>query len=283
MGNKEIKKEKNKLLTGFTLVELAAAMVIFGILVSIVVAGVGGVREKARIAAGLQFSQNIKNGIGDELVGEWSFENNLYDSSGNGNNCDWSGAGPTYLDNTASDNLGVALNFNGSSNAAICGSSPSLNISGDEITIEAWIYKQPSTGTRYVLAKSGANWWSYQYALVNYGKYIFLNLNGKLAGNSGEVISDNRWYHVTVTYNRNKTSNQVRYYINGAEVSSANYSTPITPNNYPLRIGRGGMVTAYFFKGNLDEIRIYGKSLTLAQIQQHYVEGAKKKGLLAEK
>jgi len=45
-----------------------------------------------------------------------------------------------------------------------------------------------------------------------------------------------------------------------------------------LLIGRGaGMIGENnFFKGLIDEVRIYSRALTTAEIQKHYAEGLKK-------
>jgi prepilin-type N-terminal cleavage/methylation domain-containing protein len=54
----------------FTLIELLVVVSIIGLLSSIVLVSLKSSSNNARIAAGMQFSANIKNGLGDELKGE---------------------------------------------------------------------------------------------------------------------------------------------------------------------------------------------------------------------
>ncbi|MDD2732203.1 MAG: type II secretion system protein, partial [Candidatus Pacebacteria bacterium] len=75
---------KNK--KGFTLIELLVVIAILGLLASIILLSTRGVRERGIIAKGLQFSGSIKHALGADIVGEWNFEDNCNDSTGNGNN-----------------------------------------------------------------------------------------------------------------------------------------------------------------------------------------------------
>jgi len=78
-----MKKNSKK---GFTVLELAVVIAIFGLLASIVLIAVRGAKEKSKYAAVLQFSGSIKHSLGSNIVAEYKFEDNVSDSSGNGNN-----------------------------------------------------------------------------------------------------------------------------------------------------------------------------------------------------
>lgn len=156
---------KNKR-NSFTLIELLVVISIIGLLSSIVLVNLKSPRERARIAAGLQFSQSVFNALGSEAVGVWSFDEGsgtvVKDSSGYGNNGTLAGTTlPSFVADTPHYVVGTgaeryALSFNGTDNYVDCGNNATLQIA-DVITLEAWI-KLDRTPTDYanVINKMGA-------------------------------------------------------------------------------------------------------------------------------
>ena len=75
---------------GFTLLELLVVIAIIAILAGIVIASVVDLRQRAKESKGMQFSQNIRTTLSNELVGEWKFDEGegtvAKDTSGEGNN-----------------------------------------------------------------------------------------------------------------------------------------------------------------------------------------------------
>ena len=91
---------------------------------------------------------------------------------------------------------------------------------------------------------------------------------------TNKEVSTGTWHHVTVF--RRLSDNKIRGYIDGryqdGGVQTFIGNFPPTTN---LFFGKGG---GGYFDGLLDEVRIYKKSLTVRQIQEHYAEGLKKRG-----
>jgi hypothetical protein len=56
-----------------------------------------------------------------------------------------------------------------------------------------------------------------------------------------------------------------RTYMNGVEVGKVNRTGSMTPSGKPLRFG-GNAVWAEWFKGQIDEVRIYNRALTTSEI-----------------
>jgi hypothetical protein len=72
----------------------------------------------------------------------------------------------------------------------------------------------------------------------------------------------NTWTHLATTYNGFTLS----LYVNGVLVASQTITGSILTSTGDLRIG-GNSVWGEFFKGRLDEIRVYNRALTQAEIQ----------------
>ena len=66
---------------GFTLIELLMVIAIVSLLSSIAMGPLQEAREKGRIAAGQKFSSSLHHAIGDELIGEWKFDQDTFDDT----------------------------------------------------------------------------------------------------------------------------------------------------------------------------------------------------------
>jgi len=263
-------KNHNK---GFTLIELLVVIAVIGLLSSIVLVALGSAREKARIAAGLQFSANVHHGLGAYAVGMWEFDGDASDSSGLGNNAIITGA--DFVADTPSGN-GYALEFNRAE-------SDWVQINGDvglsgAMTISLW-FKAPDKNTQYIADnRTPGTWWF----IKNYMD------GGKCASYPGNICFDgrlvaedsewrvNEWTHIVVT----DDISTAKMYINGKLVDTgSSENTTISTN---LRFGTR-CTNSRYFQGLMDDIRVYEQALTSAEIQKLYVEGAKKHGLLVNK
>jgi prepilin-type N-terminal cleavage/methylation domain-containing protein len=270
-------KKYFKINSGFTLIELLVVVSIIGLLSSIVLVSLKSSSNNARIAAGMQFSANIKNGLGDELKGEWRFEDNINDSSGYGNNC----SGTSTYVSSASPNLGKAISFPGTSSLS-CGNNPSIDITGGAITIEAWVNKTV-VASGYILSKTDGT--NRQYSLHwNFSRVYFSIYSG---GNTCSMLTSGFnsvpvgvWKHLAVTFNNGTAT----YYVDGKQTMSFTSPSCIsigTLAGSSLYIGSNA--TTSYFNGLVDDVRIYARTLKEAEIQQHYVEGAAKHGLVIGK
>lgn len=73
------------------------------------------------------------------------------------------------------------------------------------------------------------------------------------------------WYHVAVTFD--DASNTAQLYVNGVIVATVTNSGTITPNDFPLGIGRDARYRDKF-TGIIDEVRIHNRVLTSAEIEE---------------
>jgi hypothetical protein len=72
----------------------------------------------------------------------------------------------------------------------------------------------------------------------------------------------NAWTHLAVTYD----GAALKVFVNGTQVASRPNSGPLYSTTDPLRLG-GNLVWGEYFRGLIDEVRVYDRPLTAAQIQ----------------
>jgi prepilin-type N-terminal cleavage/methylation domain-containing protein len=260
-----------KLKKGFTLVELLVVIAIIGVLASVVLVSLSSSRDKARIAAGLQFSANIYHTLGAYAVGVWDFDDStVNDSSGNNNNGIINGATFT-LEGSTPSGKGYAMNFDGNDHIAIL-DNDTLDPFDKEFSIEAWFKWDGTTGDRIIYNKENL----YEAKVLNgYFQYAWQPHWIWDGGTSFPVVA-NKWYHAVVTYDKSKQY----VYANGLLVYSRNQTGNIGSNNNRLLIGaRGNTSPTSFFRGSIDSVRIYEEFLTGSQVQKLYVEGLERHNL----
>ena len=88
----------------------------------------------------------------------------------------------------------------------------------------------------------------------------FAGANANIYGPA--ALATNTWSHIAATYD----GAALRLYLNGTLVSSQARTGAISTSTNPLQIG-GDSIYGQFFQGAIDEVRIYNRALTQAEIQ----------------
>ena len=299
----EIKQQSGS--AGFMLIELLVVISIIGVLASVILVSMSGLKQHAIIAHAQSFSASLKHNLGSDCVGDWEFNEGsgavAKDNSGYGNNGAITGA--TFVAETAGGN-----NINGQyglkfsvGNYVNMGNPTSLGSNG-EITVEAWVKFDGldytgSTGRLVAIAAKGApdsaganNGWWFTYDNRNNGKGFgytcFGNSAGGWAGGGNNfspstynyTFTNGIWYHLAFTIN----STQAKLYINGNPQGPPRSITNLAlqDNVRNLYVGAYSGGTASF-QGVIDSVEVYGQSFPSAQIKSHYLAGLNK--LLANK
>lgn len=196
------------------------------------------------------------------LVAWYPLDGNANDASNNQNNGTaynlLNGPNPAGQSNSA-------MYFNGSNAWIEVPNSPSLMSPTYELTLTAWIKSEINTA--YFLCKvNGQSLNSYQYRTginINNDTY-YLGFNGQDYNSGSNVpIPLNEWFHYAVTYD----GDSIRFYINGVLSSKVKQPGTIIPNEERLEIGRDAYGQIEWLKGWLDEVRIYNRALSAAEIQ----------------
>lgn len=273
---------KKKFLKAFTVIELLVVISLIGFIVSIILVSVKTGIERAKINHLLQFSATFKHALGAYIVGEWNFEDNLSDLSGSNNNCNWVGTGPSYIDNEASPHLGKTVQFDGS-NYADCGNKDSLNVGTGDFTIELWAECTTYIDNAGLVLKKGPHYWSgigYGITQIYNPNYLCFVINDGSGpkflqtslGAPSEADATFDWSHIVGV----KRGNKIEVWVNGKKEGETDGLSGSLDNAYDLTIGRS---SDGYFRGSIDEVRIYKDALSSAQIKNHYVRGIIKRKL----
>jgi hypothetical protein len=151
----------------------------------------------------------------------------------------------------------------------------------DALTFTAWIKPVSYANGRPIIEKfydGSANSRAY-YWTIGTGGELTLGLaltDGSniqsIPTSSGMAGVANEWVFVSVTWD--KSDGKAYYYKNGEFISSGGTATQsVNANLEPLKIGVNYAYNA-FYSGNLDEIRIYNRSLSQTEIQNLYELGS---------
>ncbi|MCF2531367.1 LamG-like jellyroll fold domain-containing protein [Yinghuangia soli] len=179
------------------------------------------------------------------------------DTSGNGNN------GTAANTAWTAGRYGQALTFNGTNAWVTVANSASLSMT-DKVTMEAWVKPASVTGWRTVLLKErGTN--ALSYGLYAGGDdraagYCRIGTVDQSLGSPANLAL-NTWTHIAFTYD----GATMRFYVNGAQVASRAQTGALTNGTGDLRIG-GNSVWGEYFTGQIDEVRLYNRALSAAEI-----------------
>lgn len=266
----------------FTLIELLVVIAIIALLASLIILYIRNVKEKAKLSRGLNFSQSLLNSLGFESVGWWSFERieggKTPDLSGHKNDGIVHGATIVNGLEVQGGGTGNAFNFDGTDYVEV-NHSESLMFS-DEITVECWVYFRGENGgdTQTIIMKNPPFSISLQKPFNGRIHVEFTTESGSVGFNSTEAVAPRyHWTHIALTY-RNDAKHEIQVYVNGELKIKNNWCSGKIVNGPPywnLYIGNY-LGSQYFFDGKIDEVRIYRKALTPAQIKNHYLAGLKR-------
>jgi glucose/arabinose dehydrogenase/chitodextrinase len=178
------------------------------------------------------------------------------DASGNNNVGAVSGAAWT-----TSGKYGKALVFNGSSSRVTINDSPSVRLT-TAMTLEAWVNPSIADSSwRDLIYKGDDNYYLEATSTSGGapgagGTFAASPLYGTAA------LLVNTWSHLAVTYD----GSTIRLYVNGAQVASRAETGAIEVSANPLQIG-GDNIYGQYFQGIIDEVRVYNRALSAAEIQ----------------
>lgn len=198
----------------------------------------------------------------------YTFDGNFQDSSGNGNHGTETIGTPTFVEGI----IGQAAKFDGRSGVLVP-DSDSLDLA-DSFSFSMWIYKIDGGGSYAPILTKGHT--------AEYGPYSFLHdawgdspgmrlVSGDTHGTFSHLfpntpMPDNEWYMATVSWD----GTMARYYINGEFKAQIPWKGVFANTDYKLTIGFDPPGATEYYKGLMDDFRMFNYPLTEEEIEQLY-------------
>jgi len=223
-------------------------------------------QNEDRARAEISNSANFKPKL-NELAGYWSFDesknNTTKDLSGNNNDGTLINAPKSVF-----GKIGQAYLFNGKNESIEIKNSEKINPE-KAITIEAWV--KPLDSTQRIMGKYNADssgGWYFWFSPER--KFVFSTTDGSQYASvkSKKSYETAEWSHIAGEYD-NETK-ILSLFVNGEKAGETTLLKGIIQSSNNLTIGKFTDGGDGFFKGAIDEVRLYNRILNEKEIQESY-------------
>jgi hypothetical protein len=176
--------------------------------------------------------------------------------------------GTITLPSWTTGHQGGALDFSQNSTTVVAvNNSSSLNNLAT-LTVSAWVYMTGGAGAGRIVDKSNKILFYISGNAICFGAGMWTTPGAWYGGS----VTLNTWHHVAVTYDYTNISNLPVIYLDGTSRSVIQSLAPVAPKNSEtalLCLGNANGGTRNF-SGYLDDVRIYNRALTAAEVAQLY-------------
>ena len=143
-----------------------------------------------------------------------------------------------------------------------------LDLSGQsQATVMVWIKLDPTFSNAATILNQG----DFEL-LIDASRELSVKVNNATLDFTGNTtVNLNEWTHITLVYNSSLPSEKLKVYFNGnpSGVSNATeLSSTITSSSELFTIGKKSNSDANYFKGDIDEVRIFDITLTEDQMRK---------------
>ncbi len=167
--------------------------------------------------------------------------------------------------------MGNAFNFDGINDYIQVNSDSSFNLTSSTIsTIELWVKLNGNHPSFHGLVAKGGAEPFYQLAIKNNRFAVEIATSSMyFLTEVNQDLNDGKWHHLACSFNRS-TPNYIKLYVDGElkQTASTTILSSSLSNNVKLVIGTE-RTKSIFFKGSIDEIRIWDIERSQAQLQNN--------------
>ncbi len=198
----------------------------------------------------------------DEGTGTTTADASVYANTGQIQGATW----------TTSAKHGKALSFDGNSSYVDLGNTPALQSSTGSMTWSAWVYASgnpPDDGQIIARGDTNTGW---QLKVTpdtgkrTFGVAVSTNGTGHTQRYSKTVYALKTWYHIAGVYNASAKTLDI--YVNGVlDDGVLSGAVPASQNVPNVNTTIGKRSGGYYFKGVIDDVRVYSRALSAAEIQ----------------
>ena len=171
--------------------------------------------------------------------------------------------GPTWVAGQAT--YGQALSFDGVNDAISVANPGTYNFGTADFTLETWVKRTVLGGAQqHLFSKCATATWALGCKELYFNPSNQLTFGSFATGDTlSSTIADTNWHHIAVTFTDSTKTLQI--YVDGVLATTATKALEADGAGHVVTLGnlRGSNP----FNGLLDEVRIYSRVLTLAEIQ----------------
>ncbi|UCF42224.1 MAG: LamG domain-containing protein [Planctomycetota bacterium] len=205
------------------------------------------------------------------LVAYWAFDEGsgtvAYDSAG-GNDGTFVGE-PSWT----TGQIDGALEFDGENDYISCGTGPALTGMGP-FSVSAWVKTDIVKGHAIVVQRGpgSANNGMYGVSILADGRAQFgvYNSGHGFTCRSSVIVYDGLWHHVAAV-RTNSTDGKI--YVDGSLSGSDSGPARSLNSLLPVWIGGPGFTGPFRFEGKIDEVMIFNRALSDAEVEELYWKG----------
>jgi hypothetical protein len=166
---------------------------------------------------------------------------------------------------------GRALHFDGADQRMVVAASPMFEVTSN-LTLCAWVKRDAVGHFDPIIGKDagqpgGSSHFEFRIEGSSSGApdcpALFFYAGAWRGGAASVRVADTNWHHLAVIYD----GQRIAFYIDGAEAGQVIETTPMRPGNEPIQIAEAQAANFSRLKGTLDDVRLYSRVLTLAEIQ----------------
>lgn len=162
------------------------------------------------------------------------------------------------------------LRFDGADDYVVWPPQSAYTITGD-ITLMAWVKLAALGEYGIVVGKVAANDTLHDYMLVIRDTNAFAFYGTALGDyqNSTLTVPDTQWHHLAVS----RRGSLISFYLDSRPAGTATQGSTLGANPYNLYVGTDrtlGPDAVNFFRGALDEVRVYARGLSQAEVSAVY-------------
>ena len=176
--------------------------------------------------------------------------------------------------NSATGRITRALSFDGQGGRVETPKTAALQFSTGSIGV--WFKASANvTEGRTIISDQPAAGTSYSYRLwlasgTGELKFDFTRGGGTaVVLNSGVNVNDNAWHHAVVL--RDDSAKTIQLFLDGSLIATGTYTGVVDNNNTAIWVGQSQATPSNPFIGQIDELSIFNRLLTNAEIKKHLV------------
>jgi len=220
-------------------------------------------------ADGTVISGKVWSFTGPALAGWWKFdeENGSVAKDSSDNARDGTLRGNCVWKNTAGK-FGGAIELDGASGYIEIANADTFNFT-DEMTISAWVNTDEVKNAWAGIVTRGDDAWRLTAMRNEIKPHFSVSHYSNTYIDGTKAVSAGQWHHFAGVYD----GQFVRLYIDGQQDSKREWDGPVAGNDFKVLIGENDQIRGRFWKGMLDDVRIYNYALPKEDIQTVFEGG----------